>query len=101
MKRIGDGYWEIKLHADAVTPGDVYKMIVAGFSNVWCSAFYILAILMLFSHLRHGVQSIFQTVGADSRKIRPFYNFVAIAYGAVICLGFISVPVSVLLGIIK
>ena len=37
-------------------------MIVAGFSNVWCSAFYILAILMLFSHLRHGVQSIFQTV---------------------------------------
>ena len=80
---------------------DRYKMIVAGFSNVWCSAFYILAILMLFSHLRHGVQSIFQTVGADSRKIRPFYNFVAIAYGAVICLGFISVPVSVLLGIIK
>lgn len=28
-----------------------------------CSAFYILAILMLFSHLRHGVQSIFQTGG--------------------------------------
>ena len=70
-------------------------------SNVWCSAFYILAVLMLFSHLRHGVQSIFQTVGVDSRKIRPFYNFIAIAYGAIICLGFISVPVSVLLGIIK
>ena len=80
---------------------DVYKMIVTGFSNVWCSAFYILAVLMLFSHLRHGVQSIFQTVGIDSRKIRPFYNFIAIAYGAIICLGFISVPVSVLLGIIK
>lgn len=56
---------------------DVYKMIVTGFSNVWCSAFYILAVLMLFSHLRHGVQSIFQTVGVDSRKIRPFYNFIA------------------------
>lgn len=80
---------------------NVYGMIVAGFSHVGCSAFYILAILMLFSHLRHGVQSIFQTVGLDSRKIRPFYNFVAIAYGVVICAGFISVPVSVLLGIIK
>lgn len=80
---------------------DVYKMIVAGFSNVWCSAFYILAVLMLFSHLRHGVQSIFQTVGLDSRKIRPVYNFIAIAYGVVICAGFISVPVAVLLGIIK
>ena len=56
---------------------------------------------MLFSHLRHGVQSIFQTVGVDSRKIRPSYNFIAIAYGASICLVFISVPVSVLLGIIK
>ena len=80
---------------------DVYRMIVNGFSNVWCSAFYILAILRLFSHLRHGVQSIFQTVGLDSRKIRPVYNFIAIAYGVVICAGFISVPVSVLLGIIK
>lgn len=50
---------------------DVYKMIVTGFSNVWCSAFYILAVLMLFSHLRHGVQSIFQTVGVDSRKSGP------------------------------
>lgn len=80
---------------------NVYQMIVDGFSNVWCSAFYIIAVVMLFSHLRHGVQSIFQTVGLDSRKIRPVYNLIAIAYALVICAGFISIPVAVLLGILK
>lgn len=80
---------------------DVHKMIVEGFSNVWVSGFYILTVIMLFSHLRHGVQSIFQTLGLNSKKIRPFYNLLAICYAAVVCLGFISVPVAVLLGIIK
>lgn len=80
---------------------DVHKMIVEGFSNVWISGFYILAVVMLFSHLRHGVQSIFQTLGLNSRKIRPFYNFIAICYAFVICAGFASIPVAILLGLIK
>ncbi len=80
---------------------NVYQMVVDGFSNGWCSAFYIIAVVLLFSHLRHGVQSIFQSVGLNSRKIRPLYNFIAIAYATVVCGGFISIPVAVLLGIIK
>ncbi len=80
---------------------NVYQMIVNGFSNGWCSAFYIIAVALLFSHLRHGVQSIFQSVGLNGRKIRPVYNLIAIAYAAVVCLGFISIPVAVLLGFIK
>jgi succinate dehydrogenase / fumarate reductase cytochrome b subunit len=80
---------------------NVFQMIVDGFSNVWVSAFYVLAVLMLFSHLRHGVQSIFQTVGLNSRKIRPLYNLIAIVYATVVCLGFVSIPLSVLAGFIK
>ena len=80
---------------------NVHKMIVDGFSNVWVSGFYVVAILMLFSHIRHGVQSIFQSVGLSSRKLRPFYNLAAIAYACVICLGFISIPIAVLVGCIK
>ncbi len=93
-------------HYMATIAGDVqtfnvYQMVVDGFRNVWCSAFYIIAVAMLFSHLRHGVQSIFQSVGLNSRKIRPVYNLIAIAYALVVCAGFISIPVAVLLGIIK
>lgn len=80
---------------------NVHKMIVDGFSNIWVSGFYIVAVVMLFSHLRHGVQSVFQSAGLSSRKLRPIYNLMAYGYAAVICLGFGSIPVAVLLGIIK
>ncbi len=86
---------------DGVETFNVHQMIVDGFSNVGCSVIYIIAVAMLFTHLRHGVQSIFQSVGLSSRKIRPVYNLIAIAYATIICAGFISVPVAVLLGIIK
>lgn len=80
---------------------DVHKMIVEGFSNTWVSGFYLLAVIMLFSHLSHGVESIFQTVGLSSRKIRPWYKLAANVYAIVICVGFASIPVAVLLGVIK
>lgn len=80
---------------------NVHQMIVAGFSNIWVSGFYILAVIMLFSHLTHGVESIFQTVGLSSRKIRPWYKLVAALYALAVCVGFGSIPVAVLLGVIK
>lgn len=86
---------------EGVTTFDVHKMIVLGFSNVWVTGFYILAVIMLFTHLRHGVQSIFQTIGINTRKTRPWYNLIGIAYAVVICVGFASIPVAVQLGFIK
>ncbi len=80
---------------------NVHKMIVVGFSNKLVSIFYIIAIAMLFTHLRHGVQSIFQTIGINTRKTRPWFNLFGIAYAAVICVGFASIPAAVLLSIIK
>ena len=86
---------------DSLMVFDCYGMIIKGFSNAWCSGFYIVAILFLFSHLRHGVQSVFQTLGLATRKVRTLWNIIAIAYAIVICGGFISIPLAVLSGILK
>lgn len=83
---------------------DVYKVITdakLGFGNPLISGVYILAMLLLFSHLRHGVQSTFQTVGLSSKKLAPLWNVVSILYATVICLGMISIPVAVLTGLVK
>ena len=45
--------------------GDVYHNFVAGFQNVWVSAFYIFAMLALGLHLRHGLWSMCQTLGVS------------------------------------
>ena len=89
--------WQLTFNGN---PADCYHHILAAFSNPWCSAFYIIAICCLFLHVRHGVQSVFQTLGLATRKIRPLYNLVAIAFGVAVCGLFISIPVCVLTGIL-
>lgn len=89
--------WQLTVNGD---PHNCYEHVVAAFSNPFCSAFYIVAICCLFMHVRHGFQSVFQTLGLATRKIRPLYNLVAIAFGIVVCGAFISIPVAVLTGIL-
>jgi succinate dehydrogenase / fumarate reductase, cytochrome b subunit len=53
-------------YRDLVDPAglhDVYGMVIAGFSNIWISGFYILSMFLLAMHLSHGIASMLQTVG--------------------------------------
>jgi succinate dehydrogenase / fumarate reductase cytochrome b subunit len=81
--------------------GDIYHNVVASF-RVWPVAlFYILAMLAVGMHLFHGVWSLFQTLGWNSarttRVIRNFATFSALVLTA----GNISIPVAVLIGVVK
>ncbi|MEO7934349.1 MAG: succinate dehydrogenase cytochrome b subunit [Chthoniobacterales bacterium] len=76
---------------------DVYSRMILGFSNPAISAFYILGVALLGMHLKHGISSSIQTLGIKSRPVINLVDnggkFLSIA----IALGFISIPVSVLL----
>jgi succinate dehydrogenase / fumarate reductase cytochrome b subunit len=80
---------------------NVYGMIIAGFSQPLVSLFYIVSMLLLCLHLSHGISSVFQTLGLRNERWRGRLDFLAMIYGWVIALGFISIPLSVLLGLIK
>lgn len=80
---------------------DPFGMVVLGFQNLWVVLFYIISMTLLCSHLSHGVASIFQTLGVRSKKATSAINTLANLYTAVIWAGFISIPISVLAGIIK
>lgn len=82
---------------DGVTVYNVYLMVIASFSKIWVSLFYIIAMAFLCMHLSHGVSSMFQTVGLRNSKWKNRIDSFAITYGWVIFLGFISVPVCVFL----
>src|SRR4051812_32049494 len=55
------GHPEWSEHTYTLTSGiqvrDIHTMMVQGFSNVWVSGFYILAVGILAYHLSHGVSS--------------------------------------------
>ncbi len=78
-----------------------YRNVVVGFSLWYVSAFYILAMAALALHLYHGVWSMFQTLGVITAKGDSLYRGLSLFIALAVALGNVSVPVSVLLGIVK
>lgn len=81
-------------------PGDVYSNVVIGFRNPAVSLFYMVANILLAFHLYHGVWSMFQSVGVAHPRYTPILKRVAQAYGIVIGLGNVAMPMAVLTGIV-
>jgi succinate dehydrogenase / fumarate reductase cytochrome b subunit len=81
--------------------GDVYNNLVLGFQRPLVVAFYLVAQVALGMHLYHGIWSLTQTMGADHPKYNGLRQSVAAGLTVIIVLGFISVPISVLTGILQ
>lgn len=81
--------------------GDVYRMVVLGFQSPLVSAFYILSVGLLGLHLSHGIRSVFQTLGAESKKISATMQAAAWFVSAALFLGYASIPAAVWAGFIK
>jgi len=81
--------------------GDVYHNVVNGFQNPIIAAWYVLAMLLLCLHLHHGISSMFQTLGISHPRYTPWFKKAAALLAIVIFVGFISVPLSVVLGYVQ
>ena len=77
-----------------------YDRLVAGFSNPLITAVYVIALILLGMHLRHGIWSATQTLGQSNRRREVTVNYAATAIATVLTLGFLLVPFSVLFGLI-
>jgi len=80
--------------------GEVYRNVVLGFRNPAAALFYIVANILLATHLYHGVWSMFQTLGFNHPKYTPILRNVAKLYGFAIGIGNVSIPLAVLTGVI-
>lgn len=80
--------------------GQVYHNVTTGFRVWYVSAFYVVAMLALFGHLFHGVWSMFQSIGFNHPKYNKLVRTLATIITIAVVLGFISIPVAVLLGLI-
>src|ERR1700759_4266917 len=85
----------------AYIEGDVYHNVVSGFQVWWVSLSYIIAISLLGMHLRHGLWSMFQSVGLLQAQHTAALKTAAFVIALLIVLGYISIPISVLLGLVK
>ena len=81
--------------------GHVYANVVASFQLIPVSAFYIFAMLLLCMHLYHGLWSMFQSLGINHPRYTPWLKRGAALAAMLIAAGNISIPVSVMAGLVK
>ena len=95
-----DKYSATWILTDGRTTHDAYKMTVAGFQEIWISALYLIAVTIVFLHLQHAVQSAFQTVGFNHPRYTPIVLKLSAGLSVLLWIGFASIPVCVLEGIV-
>lgn len=86
---------------DAGGHPDIHAMVVAGFSNPLISVSYVVAMILLGFHLSHGIASVFQTAGWASTHTLPKIEKAATVITIILVLGYISIPISILLGVVR
>lgn len=87
-------------HPDFI-PGDVYHNLVVGFQAWPVAAVYVLAVGALGFHLYHGVWSTLQTLGLNHPRYNRYRRAVAAVVAVGLFVGFVSVPVAVLAGVLR
>ena len=85
----------------AFVEGDVYRNVISGFSVRPVALAYVIAMAALGLHLRHGAWSMLQTLGASHPRWDRARNAAATVFTVIIVLGFVSVPLAVLAGVLK
>lgn len=82
-------------------PGHPYENVVATFSTWYGNVIYIVAMLAVGLHVRHGFFSAAQTLGvgnaARDRALKSLADILALVLTA----GFVSVPVAVMTGVVS
>ncbi|MFJ2028906.1 succinate dehydrogenase cytochrome b subunit [Streptosporangium sp. NPDC087985] len=83
--------------------GTPYERLVQGFdpSRWWVTLFYVVAMVMIGLHLRHGLWSVFQTLGLAGGRGYRSLQITAAVISTVLVVGFLAVPVAVMIGVIK
>lgn len=91
-------YLELK---DAKGRHDVYSMVVAGFTSPFIAILYIVAQVVLFVHLLHGIQSAFQTLGLKNNRFAPAIKLLGFAVAFTILAGNLFIVFAVWVGLVK
>ncbi|GGH61874.1 succinate dehydrogenase cytochrome b subunit [Rothia aerolata] len=79
-----------------------YQNLIASFSRPLVSLFYLLAMVILFLHLAHGLYAAVSDFGVTmSQKVRSWVILLSGLFALIVMLGNISIPIAVFTGIIS
>ncbi|NYV75086.1 succinate dehydrogenase [Streptomyces sp. UH6] len=89
------------VHAGGFQEGRPYQNVVDSFSTWYGNVIYIVAMLALGLHIRHGFWSAAQTLGVGGRTRDRVLKTAAGLLALLLTAGFVAVPVGVMTGVVS
>ncbi|MGW1104561.1 succinate dehydrogenase [Streptomyces sp. NPDC002540] len=89
------------VHSGGFQSGHPYQNVIDTFSTWYGNTIYIVAMLALGLHVQHGFWSAAQTLGAGRAARERALKTIANVLALVLTVGFISVPVAVMTGVVS
>lgn len=80
---------------DGMTVKNLNEVVYATFKVWWFVLIYVISMIVIALHLKHGFHSAFQTLGLNHRKYTPAIKFLGTAYSILIPLGFAIIPLYI------
>jgi succinate dehydrogenase / fumarate reductase cytochrome b subunit len=75
---------------------NIFQIATQVFSHKIFLAIYLVSMVIVALHVRHGLWSAFQTVGANHPKYMPFIQKLSIVFAVIVGIGFFSLPLVIL-----
>lgn len=91
---------DLALGTDTLNRFDVYTMVVTALGKTLQAAIYVLAMVALFLHLSHGIQSTFQTLGVSNAFLLPRYGVAGKVLSGFFLIGYGAIPVLIVVGLL-
>jgi succinate dehydrogenase / fumarate reductase cytochrome b subunit len=96
----------LDLTTGTIHPGEyreihAYENLVTGFVYVPFVLIYVAAMIFIGFHLKHGIWSMFQSLGLNHPRYTPKIKKFASIFSWILVAGFISVPLAVLSGLAR
>ena len=97
----GPGAYPMTVLADGTAVRDVHSMMVLGFQNPLLAVFYLISVGLLSWHLRHGLVSMFQSIGLKTRPWSQLLERVSIGICILYFIGNALIVVAAMTGQIR
>lgn len=86
---------------DGVQMRDLYRLVIEVFQSPSYTFGYVIVMILLGFHLRHGFWSAFQSLGLTNPRFKAIVYGLGIFLSFVLAIGFLSMPLCIYFGLVK
>ena len=90
----------LTIHPTPLAEGAVYSNLYGAFQEWWIVAIYVVAMGVLFFHLRHALWSVLQTMGWDKPNRNPTFRRGATGTAVLVAGFFALIPILFFTGVL-